>query len=82
MKRRQSNGQEAKAAPPGLPRRLRQAREAAGKTVAECAKAIKKHRDTWYSWEAGTSQPSLHDGLNAAKFLGVSPFWLDTGIEP
>jgi len=75
-------GPPPKPAPPGLARRLRETREELGLSVAECATRIGVHRDTWYSWERGDTEPSLHDGLAAAKLLQVSVFWLGMGTGP
>lgn len=63
-------------------KRLRSAREHAGKSVAEAARAVKVSETTWRRWEAGKIEPSAKAGLRAEFFLRVSGYWLWTGDGP
>ena len=68
--------------PPGLPSRLRLARERAGLTITAAAEAIGVHKDTWASWESGvTTRIDFSAGFRACDLLGIDPAWLVNGDD-
>ena len=51
---------------------FKQARKAAGKTVAETAKALGVSRQSVYFWEKGETKPTVDMLVKLAEFYGCS----------